>query len=283
MLYLYIIFTIIYQEQYIKKFKLAICQNKPGYDKNKNVEKAVCMITKAAKNNAKLVILPEIFYIPYEMGLIKIIAEENKETLTKLQDTAKKNKIFLCTGSIAEKKDNKFYNKSYLINPDGKIIYQYSKSHLFDVNLSDLKVQESKVFTPGYDLSVISTELAKIGILICYDIRFPETARKLALLGTELILVPAAFNNITGPAHWHIVFRARAVENQVYIAAASPARNNKSKYKAFGHSLIVDPWGKIISEAGVKEKIIYAEINPEVLTKTRARLPLLKHRREDLY
>lgn len=241
------------------------------------------MIVKAAKNNAKLIMLPEMFFIPYEMGLIKSIAEENNETLVKLQSIAKKNKIFLCTGSIAEKKDNKIYNKSYLINPGGEVIYHYSKSHLFDVNLPDLKVQESKIFSRGNDLSIVSTELGKIGILICYDIRFPEAARKLALMGTELILIPAAFNNITGPAHWHIIFRARAVENQVFIATASPARNSKSIYKAYGHSLIVNPWGKIISEAGEKEKIIYGEINTDVLLKTRARLPLLKQRRIDLY
>ncbi len=241
------------------------------------------MIEKAVKNHSQLVVLPEMFYVPYEINLVKKIAEENKETLLKLQETAKKNKIFLCTGSIAEKNGNKIFNRSYLINPDGKIIHEYSKSHLFDVNLPGLKVQESKIITPGNSLSIVSTGLAKIGILICYDIRFPEAARKLALMGAELILVPASFNTITGPAHWHTVFRARAIENQVYIAAVSPARNNKANYKAYGHSLIVDPWGKIISEAGIKEKIIYAEINPEVLEKTRVKLPLLKHRRTDLY
>lgn len=227
--------------------------------------------------------LPEIFFYPYEIDLLKKIAEENNETLLKLQETAKKNNIYLCTGSIAEKVKDKIYNKSYLINPEGNIIHGYCKSHLFDVTLPHLRVQESEVFYPGNKLSVISTELGKIGILICYDIRFPEAARKLSLSGAELILVPAAFNNITGPAHWHIMFRARAVENQVYIAAASPARNNNSKYKAYGHSMIVDPWGKIISEAGKNEKIIYATINPEITKEIREELPLLKHRRKELY
>ncbi len=267
----------------IKQFKIALCQIKPGYDKNKNVESAIRMITKASYNNAQLILLPEIFYYPYEIKLIKNIAEDNKETLIKLQDTAKKNKIYLCTGSIAEKINNKIYNKSFLINPDGDVILEYCKCHLFDVNLPHLKVEESKIFSYGNELSVVSTDMAKIGILICYDIRFPEMARKLMLLGAEVILVPAAFNNITGPAHWHVTFRARAIENQVYIACASPARNNNSKYKAYGHSLVVDPWGKVISEAGNREKIIYAIVNPEVMNRTRIELPLLKHRRKELY
>lgn len=267
----------------IKQFKIALCQNKPGYDKNKNVESAVRMITKAGKNNAKLILLPEIFYYPYEIDLIKNIAEDNRETLIRLRETAKRNKVYLCTGSIAEKINNRIYNKSYLVNPEGDIILEYCKSHLFDVNLPHLKVEESKIFSYGNKVSVVSTELAKIGILICYDIRFPEMARKLMLLGSEIILVPAAFNNITGPAHWHVMFRARAIENQVYIASASPARNKKSKYKAYGHSMVVDPWGKVVTEAGIGEEIIYAMIDPEVMNKTRIELPLTKHRRLELY
>ena len=163
------------------------------------------------------------------------------------------------------------------------MIYNYCKSHLFDVELPHLKIQESQLFYPGNKFSVISTELGKIGILICYDIRFPEAARKITLSGAEIILVPAAFNNITGPAHWHVMFRARAIENQVYIAVASPARNNSSKYKAYGHSMIVNPWGKIISEAGNNEKIIYSIVKPEIIERTRAEMPLLKHRRKELY
>jgi predicted amidohydrolase len=228
-------------------------------------------------------LLPEIFNYAYEIELLKKIAEDNNETLIKLQEAANKNKIYLCTGSIPEKVKNKIYNKSYLINPDGQIIHSYCKSHLFDVELPHLRVQESQTFSPGNKISAISTELGKIGILICYDIRFPETARKLSLSGVEIILVPAAFNHITGPAHWHVVFRARAIENQVYIAAAALARNNNSKYKAYGHSMIIDPWGKIISEARKKEEIIYADLNPDILKKVRAELPLLKHRRTDLY
>jgi omega-amidase len=182
-----------------------------------------------------------------------------------------------------EKRGNNIYNSSYLINPQGEIILQYDKCHLFDVDLKRVCVKESAVFTAGNELSVVQTELGTIGILICYDIRFPELARRLTLVGAEMLLVPAAFNTVTGPAHWHITFRARAVENQVFIAAASPARNKSTKYHAYGHSLVVNPWGQVIVEAGKKQEIIYARIKPGILNKTRKRLPLLKQRRPDLY
>jgi predicted amidohydrolase len=120
-------------------------------------------------------------------------------------------------------------------------------------------------------------------MLICYDIRFPEMARKLALQGTEVLLVPSAFNTITGPAHWHVLFRARATENQLFVAAASPARFNKSSYRAFGHSLIIDPWGRLLAEAGRGPAVITARLDEKSFNNTRLRMPLLRQRREDLY
>ena len=151
------------------------------------------------------------------------------------------------------------------------------------MRLKKLKLMESSVFVPGRELSCAATPLGKIGILICYDIRFPEMARKLALMGAEVLLVPAAFNTVTGPAHWHVMFRARAIENQVFIAAASPALTPDAQYRAYGHSMIVNPWGEVLAEAGTGKSIIYAEIDPQVLKDTRERLPLLKHRRKDIY
>ncbi len=241
------------------------------------------MINKAAENNAKMVILPEIFFYPYEINKLKKIADKNNETLNKLKTKAQEKNIYLCTGSIAEKEGTNTYNTSYLINPEGEIILKYSKCHLFDVNLPKLQVKESDTFQKGSILKTVNTELGKIGIIICYDIRFPEITRKLALDGIDILLVPAAFNTVTGPAHWHITFRTRAVENQIFIAAASPARNKKSAYSTYGHSMFIDPWGRILKQAGTGRSIIYCIIDPEVQYKTRARLPLLKHRRTDLY
>lgn len=241
------------------------------------------MIKKASDKNAQLVVLPEIFYYPYEIKKLKSIAEDNKVLLNKFIKTAENLSLFICTGSMAVKENDKIYNRSYLIDPQGKVILIYDKCHLFDVELPHLTALESEVFSKGYEVNIAETDLGKIGILICYDIRFPEIARKLTLMGAEIILVPAAFNNITGPAHWETLFRARAIENQIFIAAASPARNSKSSYKAFGHSMIIDPWGKIISEAKTGEKIIFADLDPDVIIEKRKILPLLKHRREEIY
>ena len=184
---------------------------------------------------------------------------------------------------MIQKENGKRFNKAYLISPEGKILLEYSKCHLFDVSFKNLRTRESNVFSYGNEIAITDTELGKIGMLICYDIRFPEMARKLALKGAEIILVPAAFNTVTGPLHWEIVFRARAIENQVYIAAASPARDSESSYQAYGHSMIIDPMGKILSEADIEETIIYGEFSPEILEETRNRIPLLKHRRPELY
>lgn len=266
----------------MKKFKIAVWQNKPFYDKQKNINKAVEIIKKASGDGAGLVLFPEIFYYPYELAKIKAIAEEKEKTLAPLIEAAMKEKIFVCTGSIAEKRAGKIYNSSFLINPEGKIMIEYSKCHLFDVNIPGLKVEESFVFTPGNKVFMAKTELGNIGIIICYDIRFPESVRELAVNGLEILLVPAAFNTITGPAHWHALFRTRAIENQIFIAGSSPALDENSKYKAYGHSLVVDPWGTILAEAGTDESLIYAEIDPASLKNTRERLPLLKHRRNDL-
>jgi len=267
----------------MKKFKIAVCQNKPVKNKNESVKQIISKIEEAKAKDADLVVLPEIFYYPYELRALPKLEESNRETLSKLQSTAKRLGIHLCTGSMVERVNDKRFNKSYLINPAGEVILEHCKAHLFDVNFQTLRTRESLIFDAGDKFAVADTELGKIGMLICYDIRFPEAARKLTLMGAEIILVPAAFNNITGPLHWHILFRGRAIENQVFIAAASPACDMESRYHAYGHSMVVDPWGKILTEANDSECTLFAEIDPEVLDEVRGKLPLLKHRRPEIY
>ena len=267
----------------MKKFKIAVCQNKPVKNKDESVSQIISQIEDAKKGNADLVVLPEIFYYPYELRALAKLEESNRETLNKLILTAKKLGIYLCTGSMVERVEDKRFNKSYLIDPTGEVVLAYCKSHLFDVNFKELKTHESLVFDYGNHFAIAETNLGRIGILICYDIRFPEAARKLTLLGAEVILVPAAFNNVTGPLHWHILFRARAIENQTFIVAASPAYDVKSHYHAYGHSMVIDPWGTVLTEADDSECILFADIDPDVLNETREKLPLLKHRRPGVY
>jgi len=260
----------------MQSFKLGICQNLPGTIKQDNVTRALSMIKEAASQGAQLVLLPEMFYFVYELNKLRAIAEDNQQTLNILAGAAKEYGIYLCTGTMAEKSGDQIFNKSYLIDPAGKVILAYAKSYLFDVDLPGLVVKESSLFTKGSAYPVTDTAFGKIGILVCYDMRFPETGRALVKQGAEIILIPAAFNHITGPMHWHITLRTRAVENQCFVAAASPARNPHSTYHAYGHSLCVDPWGRILTEADTDETIIYCDCNADVLTDTRMRLPLLK-------
>lgn len=267
----------------MRDFKLAICQNKPYKDKKKSVERVLEMIDEASDKGAALVMLPEMFYYPYILRELVNQEESSKETIGLLQHSAKKNSVYLCTGSTVENISGRRYNKSTLLAPDGRILLEYSKCHLYDVSFRELEVKESEYFSAGSSLDVAETDLGKIGIMICYDIRFPEMARALAMKGAELILVPAAFNTISGNAHWHLFFRTRAAEEQLYIAAACPARDENCRYKAYGHSMVVDPWGDVLSEAGEGEDIIYADITEERIVDIRMRLPLLKHMKKEFY
>ncbi len=267
----------------MESFTLAVIQNRPRYDVKKNVAEALRLIARAAGKGADAVCLPEIFTYPYDVSRLTEAAEKDGATRERLREAARKHRLYLCTGSLPESEGGRLYNRAYLLGPDGEVLLSHAKAHLFDVRLPTLPLTESDVFSPGSSLDSVKTPLAVFGILICYDIRFPEAARALALQGTEVLLVPAAFNHVTGPPHWRLFFRTRAVENQCFVAAASPAITPGSPYRAHGHSLIVDPWGTVLAEAGTRRTIRLARLSAEVLTRTRERLPLLKQRRPEMY
>ena len=156
--------------------------------------------------------------------------------------------------------------------------------HLFDIDVKDkITFKESDVLTPGDNFTIAETDFGKIGIGICYDIRFPELARIMVENDALILFYPGAFNMTTGPAHWELLFRARALDNQVYCIGVAPALNENASYHSFGHSIVTNPWGEIIAEATEKEEIIYCEIDLDIIKKVREELPLLKNKREDLY
>ncbi len=268
-----------------EQFKLAICQMKVVDDKKLNIDKAVSIIEAAAQNNANLIILPEMFNCPYDIDKFREYAEkrEDSKTLKSISKASKKFGVHIIAGSIPELEDEKIYNSSFAFN-NGKFLGLYRKIHLFDINIPDkITFKESEVLTAGNQITVLNTELCKIGIVICYDMRFPELLRLITLKGAKIIIMPGAFNMTTGPAHWETLIRTRAIDNQVYVAAASPARNNNLSYVAYGNSMIVNPWGKVLARAEEKEEIIYANINLNEVEEVREELPLLKNRREDIY
>ncbi|MCL6610153.1 MAG: carbon-nitrogen hydrolase family protein [Peptococcaceae bacterium] len=267
-------------------FKAAVCQLTVGEDKGRNIDLARRMIARAAAGGARLVVLPEMFNCPYVAGLFPRYAETypGGETFRMLSGAAAEEKIYLVGGSVPEREGSLVYNSSFVFGPGGELLGRHRKVHLFDVDLpGGVRVKESGTLAAGGGVTVIDTGLGRIGVAICYDVRFPELIRLMTLAGAGVMVIPAAFNMTTGPAHWDTVFRCRAVDNQVYVIAASPARDAGAPYVAYGHSMIVDPWGDIVARAGEGEQVISAEIFPEKIDRVRLELPLLKHRRTDLY
>lgn len=267
------------------KFKIAICQMSVTSDKERNVKKAIDMITEASRNGAEIVVLPEIFNSPYDNKAFPIYAEEFPGyTSNEMMKISKELGIYLVAGSIPEREDGKIYNTSYVYNDKGEMIARHRKMHLFDIDIKGGQYfKESDVLTPGDDFTVVDTRFGKIGVGICFDIRFPEYFRIMALEGAKVVVLPAAFNMTTGPAHWEISARVRAVDNQIYMVCASPARDESAGYVAYGNSIVTSPWGDIVSKAGVKEEILYADIDTEEVDRIRKELPLLKSLRKDMY
>ncbi|MCT4564217.1 MAG: carbon-nitrogen hydrolase family protein [Maledivibacter sp.] len=269
----------------MSEFKIAVCQLDVLQKKEDNLGKAKEMIKEASHNGSDLVVLPEMFNCPYGNSSFPRFAEEFPgETTSFLSKLAQDERVYIVGGSIPEKEGDNIFNTSYIFDRKGNVIGKHRKIHLFDIDIEDdISFKESDTLGYGNDITVFDTEFCKIGVAICYDMRFPELMRLMTLRGAEIIIIPAAFNMTTGPAHWHALSKIRAIDNQVYFVAASPARNLDSSYVAFGHSLIADPWGDVIAEADEKERIIYANIDLSRVKKIRNQLPLLKHRRVDLY
>lgn len=268
------------------KVKIALCQMNVIDDKEENLRKASLMIAQGIKENVDFVVLPEMFNCPYSNDKFIEYAEVEKdsETLLKISNLACKNNVYILAGSIPEKEDDKLYNTSYLFDKDGNIISKHRKMHLFDIDVKGkITFKESDVLTAGDNFTIANTEFGKIGIGICYDIRFPELARIMAQKGALILFYPGAFNMTTGPAHWELLFKSRALDNQVYCVGVAPALNEDASYHSFGHSIITSPWGEIIAEASEKETLIISEIDLDEIKKIREELPLLKNKREDLY
>lgn len=251
-----------------------------------NVEQLKRIMEKQEINGTDLVTLPEMFTCPYRTSDFPVYAEmEGGEIWEACSKLASEYKVYLSAGSIPEKDENgRIYNTAYVFDRNGRQIAKHRKMHLFDISVSGGQhFKESDVLTAGDRVTVFDTEFGKMGLCICYDLRFPELPRLMALEGAKVILVPAAFNMTTGPAHWELLFRQRAIDNQVYVVGTASARDTSSEYVSWGHSIITDPWGEIVMQMEEKEGIHFTEIDLEKIDKVRSELPLLKHRREDVY
>lgn len=266
-------------------FKLALCQLKGSYDKEESRQTVRRYVTEAASNGADVIALPEMWDCPYSNDYFREYAETaDGETVKFMSDLAAELGVYLIGGSISEIDDDKVYNTAFCFDREGRMIGRHRKTHLFDIDVEGgIRFMESDTLTAGDSATVIDTEFGKIGVAICYDVRFPELFRRMTLDGARMVILPAAFNMTTGPAHWDITMKARALDNQIFFAANSPARDEEGIYVAYGNSCIVSPWGDFIAHADEKECIIYADIDFDYEDSIRDQLPLLKHRRPELY
>lgn len=268
------------------KLKVAAVQMNSGSDKEKNLYQARHLIIKAVEAGAKLIVLPEVFNFRGDPSEAARQAELIPGYSTGfVSSLARKYKVWILIGSMMEKINvgachGKPFNTSVLINLQGKIVARYRKMHLFDIKLKGKEILESKRNRAGAK-PVLTTLLGiRVGLSICYDLRFPELYRCYSKKGVELLCIPSSFTKQTGEAHWHPLVKARAIENLSYVIAPNQVGIGSAGVKTYGHSLIVDPWGKVLAEGSAnKEEVIYAEIDLECLRNIRRNLPALEHRK----
>ncbi|WP_024834345.1 carbon-nitrogen hydrolase family protein [Ruminiclostridium josui] len=259
--------------------KLGLCQMTVSDNKDDNLKKAASMLDECCKLGADIAILPEMFNCPYDTKMFPLYTEnlENSKTLSVISDSAKYNNMYIVAGTIPESSDGCIYNTSVMFDREGNIIAIHRKVHLFDINIKGgIVFRESDVLTAGKSVTVAETEFGRVGIGICFDMRFTELYSKMTEAGAKIIITPASFNMTTGPAHWDLLVRARALDNQVFHAAVSSARNSKADYVSYGNSMVCDPWGSIISRADEKEGIMIADIDLKMVNSVRSQIPVNK-------
>ena len=271
----------------MSKIQISAIQMASSPNLNSNLSIVIDLMNAAIKKNAKLVVLPENFALmPHKDNDYLTIAEHlgHGPIQDFLSTYAKKNKIWLVSGTIPIKSNSskKVYAATIVYDKSGHQLAHYYKMHLFDVNIPENNTEsyrESDTFLPGNDISFFDTDYCRVGLAICYDIRFPELFRDLSKRNVMLTCIPSAFTNITGKAHWHSLIKARAIENLQYIVASCQGGFHVNGRSTYGHSAIIDPWGKIMIEKKSGSGIISSEIDIEYLETIRGQFPCLEHRK----
>jgi predicted amidohydrolase len=265
-------------------FRVGLIQMRSGRAPRANIDAAVRLIGEAKAAGADYVQTPEmtnIMEIKRENLFDAIAPEDSDPSLAAFRETARSHRLWVHVGSLALKvSPDKAVNRSFLINPEGEIVARYDKIHMFDVDLAGGEsYRESRSYRAG-DIA-ISADLpwGRLGLSICYDLRFPALYRALAESGASFLAIPSAFTRQTGEAHWHVLMRARAIENTCYVLAAAQGGKHENGRETFGHSLVVDPWGRIIAEGGAEPGVVMAEIAPADIVTARTRIPSLQHGR----
>jgi predicted amidohydrolase len=265
-------------------FTVGLISMRSGFSPAANLDDAVALIRQAKQDGADYVQTPEmtnIMDIKRERLFATMVSEEDDKSLARLRVLARELGIYIHIGSLGIKvSPERAANRSFLIDRQGEIVARYDKIHMFDVDLANGEsYRESRNFRPGELAVVADLPWGRIGFSICYDLRFPALYRALAEAGASFISIPAAFTKQTGEAHWHILIRARAIENGCYVMAAAQGGMHENGRATFGHSLIVDPWGRIVAEGGTEPGVVMATIDPAEVASARGRVPSLQHGR----
>ena len=266
--------------------KVALIQLAGGTgSKDQDIALACEKLREAKARGADIAVLPEMFCCPYDNACFRKYGESaGGPAQAALSALAQELSLYVVGGSLPELCEGRVYNTAYVYDRRGRQIARHRKVHLFDIDVAGgQRFMESETLSPGGRVTTFDTEFGTMGLCICFDFRFEELARLMTLRGARVLFVPAAFNMTTGPAHWELLFRQRAVDNQVFTVGVSPARNESASYVAYGNSIAVDPWGRVLCRAGAEPCTLYAELDLAEQDAVRQQLPILSARRTDLY
>jgi omega-amidase len=266
--------------------RIGLIQMRVVENKQANLRTALERIAECARQGAQIVSLPEMFCCPYHTANFPVYAEaQGGPAWSALSAAARASQVTLVGGSMPEvDAAGRVYNTCYVFDPAGVQVGKHRKVHMFDIAIPGKQTfRESDTLTPGDSWTVVDTPFCKLGVAVCYDLRFPELARLMVQEGARVFVIPGAFNMTTGPAHWEVLFRARAVDNQVFALGCAPTRDENASYVSYANSLVVTPWGEVTQRLGAEEGLLLADLDLDQVDRVRAELPLLKQRRTDLY
>ena len=264
----------------MRTLRIAAVQMCSGQDRSANLAQAQTLMEEAVARGAQLIALPENFsFLAWEGAKLSVVEDlEHGPSIQLLRSFAAMHGVMIVGGSVPLRAGDKVTNTCLVFDPSGAIVARYDKIHLFDIALdADHAFQESRYIAPGNELVTFKAYARTMGLSICYDLRFPELFRCLALRGAEVLFVPSAFTWRTGTYHWELLLRARAVENLCYVVAPAQQGRHNDRRESYGHAMIVDPWGQILAQAPDSPGVIVAELDFEHLAQTRRKLPCLDH------
>ena len=265
-------------------FRVACLQLQTGNDLQANLAAVSAMAREAAANGAQFVLTPEYVLMMDGSGRVmreRALDADGAPALAELQSLARSLEVWLLAGSLTVRADDgRIWNRSFLLGSDGAVVATYDKIHMFDVTLPDGRaIRESSAYRPGERAVVAATPWGRLGLTVCYDLRFPGLFRALAQAGAQFITVPSSFQRQTGKVHWHTLVRARAIENGCFVLAPAMCGEHPGNRQTYGHTLVVDPWGEVLADGGEAEGIVYAEIDPGAVARARGMIPSIEHDR----